>query len=432
MSLQSRSSILTVPSNPEGRNRAGTGQGHTDQPLIPSLQSLAAELHQAATEGIFEYRRNWVLASRIASLTLVLIAAGNLAIAGYPVVFSGESVGWQVAGGLLGMFMAVTIAAFLCNLVPSLQVTPEGLRVSELYGWRRIPWQQVQTLRVMELSKNRYMVMVPIRGSTRPRTPAPMLKIVPALLGASRKGESGVIFTSSIRNFERLLQLLVAYMGQTAGQAMPAIEAFVDEDSAMPMAQMFLHPPTALARLSHRPQLTEMSLDAFGTPRPETGPSVPWGRVLARQVAIAAVPALLLCLEMLTDKDAQTTTAWQLSWTGAVLLLGVIELPFIAKLLQTVGDLMVGRGQFRLSMRAYLELQAPRVALLLVGMTLVASGLPSLLAQVLWLTGIGLTTVLCTEFVKRLYFIPTSQALLASVGTFLFQISLFAIYFITR
>lgn len=432
MSLQSRSRILSVPSNPAGRNRTSTGQGHTDQPLIPSLQSLAAELHQAATEGIFEYRRNWVIAPRIASLALVLIAVANLAITAYPVAFSGESPGWQLAGGALGTIMAVGIAAFLCNLVPSVQVTPQGLGVSELLGWRRIPWQQVQTLRVMELSKNRYVVMVPIKGSTRPRTPAPMLKIVPALLGASRKGESGLIFTSDIGNFERLLQLLVAYMGQTAGHTMTAIEAFVDEDAAMPMAQMFLHAPTALARLSHRPQLTEMRLDAYGTPRPDRGSSIPWGRVLVRQVVIAAVPALLLCLEMLTNKDSQTTTAWQLSWTGAVLLLGVIELPFIAKLLQTVGDLMVGRGQFRLSVRAYLELQAPRAALVLLGTTLVACGLPSLLAQVLWLTGIVLTTLLCTQFVKRLYFIPTSQALLASVGTFLFQVSLFAIYFVTR
>lgn len=428
MSLQSKSRLLSIPVNHSAPAHPRTGQAHQGLPTAPSLQSLAAELHQAATEGVFSYPRNWVLASRFASALILLTSLAHLVIVGLPLI-QGESLSWQMAGAGLGVLLAVAVASFLCNLLPSLQVTPQGLGVSELLGWRRISWQQAQTLRVMELSNGRYVVMLPIKGRTRARTPAPMLKIMPKLLGASRNGDSGVMFTSGMRGFERLLQLVVAYMAQAAGHAVPSVEAFVDEDGAMPMAQLALDPQGALARLSHRPQFTEMSLDAFGGPRPETGPEVRWSRVLLWQLSVAAVPALLLGAEMLLQGDVSVLHS---AWVGVLLLLGLVELPFIAKLLQAVGDLMVGRGQFRRSVLSYLELQAPRAVLLFLGVTFVGLGFPPFIAQVLWLAGIVATTVLCTQFVKRLYFIRTSQALLAGVGTFLFQISLFAIYFTGR
>ena len=44
-------------------------------------------------------------------------------------------------------------------------------------------------LRVMELGgkmSGRYMVMIPFKGRTTPSTPAPMLKMLPSLVGANQ------------------------------------------------------------------------------------------------------------------------------------------------------------------------------------------------------------------------------------------------------
>ena len=58
--------------------------------------------------------------------------------------------------------------------------------------------------------------------------------------------------TSDIKNFERLLQLVVSYVAQatTPSNANIVIESYVDEDVTMSTAQLLLDPETALERLS--------------------------------------------------------------------------------------------------------------------------------------------------------------------------------------
>ena len=56
-----------------------------------------------------------------------------------------ESVGvtpWQLVAATFGILLATMLAALFINLFPSLRVTPQGLGISQLIGWRRVPWSQ--------------------------------------------------------------------------------------------------------------------------------------------------------------------------------------------------------------------------------------------------------------------------------------------------
>jgi hypothetical protein len=340
-------------------------------------------------------------------------------------------VSWRMLGALLGAGIACGLAAFIANLFQTIHVTPQGLGIAEITGKRMIAWKHIGVLRVMEMpSKERYMVMIPITGATKPPTPAPMLKLIPTLVGASRTGEQGVVITSNIKNFERLLQLIVSYMAQEAGQVVPAIEAFVDENGVMPLGQLAIEPSAALTRMA-RPS-ADTALDPYGMPANEDDVPLPWRTLLTRQAWIALAPTVLMLADILLRNGEKPLSWVQGLWVAAILAVGIAELPFISKLVQAVGELVVGGGHLKRAVWAYLELQTPRVAMVVLGAALMGLGVPAVVAQILWLAGILVTTVLLTRFVQKLYHITIAQAVMASIGAFLFQFALLAFYFGVR
>ncbi len=440
MKAQSKSRLFTIPWGGSRSRPAPTGE-EADASGPSGLQSLAAELHQSALQGEFSYPRNWSAVTR--GLACVLVAAGfaHLEAALMPALRSpgltlAELANWRVAGALLGAVLAVMLAALLANMLQTIQITPQGLGIAELFTWRVIPWDQIGVLRVMELpssgtSGGRYVVMVPFKeGARTGGSPAPMLRLLPLLLGAAPHGERGVLITSDIKNFERLLQLIVAYMGRAAGQTTPAIEAYIDEAVEMPVAQLLLDPGAALARLTRTAESTV--LDPYGMPSTEDEHSVPWVKVISRQMLLALPPALMLLADVMVRSGQKPFLGVHVMWVSVLMLLGVAELPFVAKLIQSVGDLMVGSGRFKRTLWAYLELQVPRALLVLLGAALVGVGVPPIAGQVLWLAGIIVTTVLATRFVQRLYYLNTMQALLGTAGACMYQMMLFALYYGAR
>jgi hypothetical protein len=70
--------------------------------------------------------------------------------------------------------------------------------------------------------------------------------------------------------------------------------------------------------------------------------------------------------------------------------------------------------------------------MVVLGAALMGLGVPAVVAQILWLAGILVTTVLLTRFVQKLYHITIAQAVMASIGAFLFQFALLAFYFGVR
>ena len=396
-----------------------------------NLQALAAELNQSATQGLFEYPRNWVIMAKVAAMMLIAFAVASVVRTAQPVFVaaqshlpleaSGISV-WQLISVGFGAIVAIVASAVLTNLFPTLRVTPQGLGISELLGWRRVRWDQVGVLRVMELENDRYVVMIPFKGSSRPPTPAPVLRLIPWFAGAGR-GERGIVVSSEIGNFDRMLQLMVSYMAETSGQSVPRLELFVDETAVMPFAQMVLQPEAAVVRMARR----KVTLDSFGLAAEDIEPVLNWKALIPRQVLMALPPALLLLVDAFRNADTSPSLL-SLLGVGALVVLGVAELPFMAKLIQTVGDIMVGSGQLARAAIAYQELQMPRVVMISLGLVLASLALPLAVAEVCWLAGIGLTVWLTIRFVQRVYYISVAQTLLAAVGSIIYQLALLALF----
>lgn len=431
MKIQSKSLLSSLAARSSART-ASTPARHP----TANLQALASELHQSATQGLFEYPRNWVLMSKVAAVLLMSLAALQVvrlmqpilkaAAAGTPIERVGITM-WQIAATGAGVVLAFALAALLLNLFPTVKVTPHGLGISELFGWRRVTWNQVGVLRVMEMGDGeRYALMIPFKGATQPPTPAPILRLIPRLSGVSLRGERGIIVTSHISNFDRMVQLMVSYMAQAAGQSVPRVELFVDETSVMPLAQLVLAPEDAIVRMARQKKTAEM----YGMPtEDESEPDLVWSKIVRRQLLIALPAPLLLLIGVVNQGWGATITMPLVLWSLVLIGFGLAELPFAAKLMQTVGDMVVGSGQLKRSVWAYLELQAPRAMLAMVGVVLVGAGLPTPVAQVCWLAGIGITTWLTVRFVQRLYFVPIAHTLMAGLGVLIYQVVLLAMYY---
>ena len=407
-----------------------------------NLRSLGSELQQAAVQSTFDYSKNRVLVTKTVAALLVMLALAHAGLTLIPL--SAEVGSWAKAflsltslGLALEIAAAALVSAVLVNLFPALKITPQGLGVAEVTGWRTVPWNQVGVIRVMELggrvANGKYLVMIPFKGKTKPGTPAPMLKWIPALMGASREGEQGVMLTSDIKYFERLLQLIVSYMVQVQGGTGTnvVVELFVDEQVTMYTAQLLLDPAAALERLSRYTVATE-NPDPYGVNEVDTDPPVNWTRMLLRQLPIALLPPLVLMTEVLVGTSDKPFLGIHSMFAVALLALGLVELPFVAYLIQAVGELMVGGGKFKRSVWAYAELQVPRAMAVILGLAALGIGMPSGFALALWLAGVAVTTLLTTRFVRKLYYMPLSHTILATIGVFIYQMLVLALYFWVR
>jgi hypothetical protein len=411
------------------------GPGFAGGGSVANLQALASELNQLSTQGVFTYPRGWTMMARVAAVTLIALAVVRVVAYAQPLwrgLQSGRPLGtWGVSfGELLAVGVCVVLAglvgAVLTSLFPSIKVTPMGIAMSELFGWRRIPWSHIGVLRVMDLNNDQYVVVIPFRGATRPPTPAPALRLIPALLGASRGSERGIVVTSYMQDFDRMLQMILSYLSQAAGQRVPRIEAFLDESAVMPLAQLAMAPDEAMGRMVKRKSVVNM----LGVEvEDDTEPVFSWKAVMKRQALLAAPPAVLLVVfEAMRGWDILHMIGFAI-WGLVMVAIGAGELPFVAKASQMVGDVTVGSGQFARTLIAYLDLQAPRALLLVVGLTLLSLGLPVHLAFISWLSGVLLTSWLVMRFVQRCYYLESGQTLLAVVGSLIYQMMVLSLFY---
>src|SRR3954447_24889511 len=76
MKLQSKPVLAGVIPDKTTRKRGGAGEptkpGSLNIP-VGNLQALASELHQSATQGLFEYPRNWVLTARVVAFMFITL-----------------------------------------------------------------------------------------------------------------------------------------------------------------------------------------------------------------------------------------------------------------------------------------------------------------------------------------------------------------------
>lgn len=436
MKLQSRFSF--------GRRRAEAVPASNGP--TPAYAGGAGVVAQPAGEqsrpGVFLYPVNWTLITRALAAAMVLLSLLHVLLAvpplfrpyPYPPMPVGVVV-WTVVG--LAMSMAATwfMAALLVNVVPRLEIRPEGLGVRELFFTRIIPWGQIGVLRAMEMKNaDRYVVFVPFTGATKPaRLPAPMLRVIPALAGASNKGEQGVLFTSDVRGFNELMQGILTQVVRAPGRGSNArVEAFLEEGVVMPVVQLLLDPVSAIQRITRtepQPDESPADMNLYSINDRESVAPIPWKTVLMRQLPIAAAPALLLLADVLSRNYFRPSVVSYVILALFLLVLGLGELPFVAMVLQSLGDMMVGSGRLDRSIWGYLELQAPRALTVVLGAALLGAGLPVLFTQAFWFAGIMLTTFLAGRFVQNMYFLPTTPTMIATAASFIYQLSILGLYY---
>ena len=105
-----------------------------------------------------------------------------------------------------------------------------------------------------------------------------------------------------------------------------------------------------------------------------------------------------------------------------LLVMGMVELPFVAYLIQAVGELMVGSGKFKRAIWAYARPPDTPRYLHRAGLNSAWRWSPLRLHSGTLAGGIALTTLFTTRFVQKLYYMPLIHTILAAIGTFIAQL----------
>jgi hypothetical protein len=315
-----------------------------------------------------------------------------------------------VVTALLGLAASLAVAALVVDALPALQMQAQGLSVPTFPRTTVIPWQRIAKVHSLTLPGDRYLVFVEYAG--RPLWPTHVVYALLAGLGP----RAGIFFTSQIEEFEDLTRaILDMRMRFTPGLR---AEDLLVEDGSLPVIQMAVNPLG--------------TMDAARGPAPDPEARATPVRLtrterlaLTRtQLAIAAVPVLLFWVDNLVNGGAPllSDTAWSLA-AGSVglLLLGALELPFVALAIQAVGESAHGEGEFSRPLRAYPYLELPRLLVFAVLIALAAINAPFFLLFLLWLGAAAYTAYLTLLFTQSLYNVSQNQAMMAAGAAGLVQ-----------
>jgi len=313
---------------------------------------------------------------------------------------------------LASLLFSVVAGALVADALPSFEIRPEGLAVTEFVRWRVLPWQRITRLHSMALPGERYVIFVQYAGA--PLSPE---HIVYALL-AGLGNKSGVFYTSDIKGFDDLTRLILdARMRATPGVR---VEDLLSENVPMPVVQMAFNPFGTMNEVAGIPD-EEPSSPLMNV---EARPAVPRATLVRMQLGLALVPVGLFLVDNLVNGGIPPLSPNLGSLvTGMIglLLLGLLELPFVALVIQVLGESILGNGEFQPALNTYPYLEMPRMLVLIAIFALVAIKAPFWLIFLLWLGGIGWTAYLTLVFTQRLYRITQQQAALAAGGAALVQ-----------
>jgi hypothetical protein len=145
---QAEASATAATNSAGGDVALGLGAGS-------ALRSLGSELQQAALQSTFEYPKTWATVAKTVSAVMLVLVFAHISFVLIPFVRSvgplGALLSWNALGLVIELAAVSLLCAVLLNGVSALRINPQGLSVAELFGWRLIPWKQVEVIRVMEL-----------------------------------------------------------------------------------------------------------------------------------------------------------------------------------------------------------------------------------------------------------------------------------------
>jgi hypothetical protein len=372
----------------------------------------AAPATKAQGKGLrFTYPTQGWLPVRAAGY--VVIALGLLSLTssfGYIGRSFQASYGAGIAMGVLAaaatLLFSVIVGALIADALPSFEARHDGLAVTEFARWRVLPWNRIVRLHSMQLPGEQYIVCVEYAG----RALSPEHIIYGMLAGLGMK--NGVFYTSSIKDFDDLTGLIV----EQCRRYKPGlrVEDVVIENSTMPVLQMALDPLATMDRVAGFHEVADGDNLESASPRP----AVPRATLIRTQLALAAIPVVLFWVDTLANGGLPLVAPDVLNklfiGTLGLLLLGMLELPFVAVAVQALGETLVGSGEQRATLETYPHLEMPRVLAYVVMLALIVIKFPFFLVSLLWLAAIAYTAYLTLLFVQRLYSVSQQQAYLAA------------------
>src|SRR5687768_18400480 len=129
MSTQPKSRALALPLGRKARTQPAADADGQSAITGSSLQSLAAELHQSAVQGVFEYPRNFITTAKVAVALLTVLPFMVLAMLIIPAYQATGNmsalVSWKVLAALIAGAVALLSAGFIAALFPTIHVRPE-------------------------------------------------------------------------------------------------------------------------------------------------------------------------------------------------------------------------------------------------------------------------------------------------------------------
>jgi hypothetical protein len=277
----------------------------------------------------------------------------------------------------LSLLFAAGAVTLVCSVLPDLSLadapsqdpgTGGGIAVRILTGWHLIPWTTISAVRIVTFETLPHKLVV-VQGNWTRWSPWP--RLVSACLGAGL--EPGFFFTTSIRDFEPLVQSLL----QKVQQANP--ESLVEDEFFSLPAHLVLAPTATLTDLVAQAK--------------DEG----WPVALSAQ-AMAAVAGAMLLVQLLL-LILMGGVWWNLL---GIPVLVALEWGFGALYLYALSEIFPAQIELRETALLYPLPQVPRALLTMLGALFVSVGLPFLTAMI-GLAGILWAVTLTALLVQQMY-----------------------------
>ncbi|MBC8160563.1 MAG: hypothetical protein H7Z42_05015 [Roseiflexaceae bacterium] len=322
---------------------------------------------------------------------------------------------WLLIAAHLMLAAMFGILIALRHLLPQLEARGEGLAVRHFNRWHLLPWADVATIKVTELSEQSQVVLVQANRGLPNST-----RLASLLYDGSRK--PGVLITSAISGFEPLLQRVVQEVSRHQ-----RIEGDLDDSPIFQSDASSALLSTSLQSSTAIDQQVEAARENSETERLSMRQLL---RAAGPMAAIALLPALLLVVDRALVQGV-LPSAFLLLIALIVFVIGLLEWPVVA-LSATTLDEMSGDGEEgNRPFYLYPFTQLPR--LIPLGFALLAAllGIPAL-PILLWLAAIGWSFVLAAGLWSALYDWRGSQLLLGGVVPVVFQLLVLLAYLFIR
>lgn len=151
-----------------------------------------------------------------------------------PSVFTND-----VTGPLIGTLIAFSLAMWLRNALPMIRTSPRGILVEFASNWIALPWDKIRMMKVTADAKaERYVVLVQVDPSAL----TSWHHLFSLLYGLQWK--RAFLVTSSISEFDRLVQTMLSETDRAARASENAVAPEFQEEASSPFFRLLLNPLT--------------------------------------------------------------------------------------------------------------------------------------------------------------------------------------------